>query len=52
MFMKIPLFYNKVINGGDRMENILLIENITKYYGNKTNITRALNNISLKVEHS
>lgn len=51
MFMKIPLFYNKVIKGGDRMENILLIENITKYYGNKTNITRALNNISLKVEH-
>ena len=50
MFMKIPLFYNKVIKGGDRMENILLIENITKYYGNKTNITRALNNISLKVE--
>ena len=32
------------------MENILLIENITKYHGNKTNITRALNNISLKVE--
>lgn len=32
------------------MENILLIENITKYYGNKTNITKALNNISLKVE--
>ena len=50
MFMKIPLFYNKVIKGGDRMENILLIENITKYYGNKTNITKALNNISLKVE--
>ena len=50
MFMKIPLFYNKVIKGGDRMENILLIENITKYYGNKTNINRALNNISLKVE--
>ena len=42
MFMKIPLFYNKVIKGGDRMENILLIENITKYYGNKTNITKAL----------
>ena len=40
MFMKIPLFYNKVIKGGDRMENILLIENITKYYGNKTNITK------------
>ena len=50
MFMKIPLFYNKVIKGGEKMKNILLIENITKYYGNKTNITKALNNISLKIE--
>lgn len=31
------------------MENVLVIENISKYYGNKSNLTKALSNISLKV---
>ncbi len=32
------------------MENILKIANIEKYYGNKSNITKALNNVSFDVE--
>ncbi|NME83562.1 ATP-binding cassette domain-containing protein [Clostridium sp. SM-530-WT-3G] len=32
------------------MESILNVENIEKYYGNKDNITKAINNISFKVE--
>lgn len=32
------------------MENILRIENIEKYYGNKSNLTKAINNISFEVE--
>ena len=31
------------------MENILTIENISKYYGNKSNLTKAISNISLNV---
>lgn len=31
------------------MENVLIIENISKYYGNKNNLTKALSNISLKI---
>ena len=31
------------------MENVLVIENISKYYGNKSNLTKALSNISLNV---
>ena len=31
------------------MENILNVENIEKYYGNKDNITKAIDNISFKV---
>lgn len=31
------------------MENILIIENISKYYGNKSNLTKALSNISLQI---
>ena len=31
------------------MKEILKIENIEKYYGNKSNITKAINNISFKV---
>ena len=45
MFMKIPLFYNKVIKGGDRMENILLIENITT-----ENVTEKINAKLLEME--
>lgn len=32
------------------MENILNVQNIEKYYGNKENVTKALDNISFKVE--
>lgn len=32
------------------MENILNVENVEKYYGNKENVTKALDNISFKVE--
>ena len=32
------------------MESILNVENIEKYYGNKDDITKAINNISFKVE--
>jgi len=32
------------------MENILSVEKIEKYYGNKGNITKAIDNISFKVE--
>ena len=31
------------------MENVLVIENISKYYGNKSNLTKALSNISLNI---
>ena len=29
---------------------VLKVDNIEKYYGNKSNITKAINNISLTVE--
>ena len=32
------------------MENILTIENISKYYGNKSNLTNAISNISMNVD--
>ncbi|MEG2194371.1 MAG: ABC transporter ATP-binding protein [Terrisporobacter sp.] len=32
------------------MSSILKIDNISKYYGNKTNLTKAINNISLEVK--
>ena len=31
------------------MEKILRIENIEKYYGNKTNLTKAIDNISFDI---
>lgn len=31
------------------MENILTIQNISKYYGNKSNLTKAISNISMNV---
>ena len=33
------------------MENILKIENIEKYYGNKSNLTKAIDNISFNVKN-
>jgi putative ABC transport system ATP-binding protein len=38
------------IKGVNTMENILKIESIEKYYGNKSSLTKAINNISLQVE--
>lgn len=32
------------------MKNILSVENIEKYYGNKENITKAIDNINFKVD--
>lgn len=32
------------------MENILTIKNISKYYGNKSNLTKAISNISMNVD--
>lgn len=32
------------------MENILSIENIEKYYGNRSSLTKAINNVSFKVD--
>lgn len=32
------------------MQTILNVEKIEKYYGNKGNITKAINNISFRVE--
>ena len=32
------------------MENILTIENISKYYGNKSNLTKAISNISMNFD--
>ena len=32
------------------MSNVLEVKNIEKYYGNKSNLTKAINNISFKVE--
>jgi len=34
----------------DFMENILKVKNVEKYYGNKTSLTKAINNISFEVE--
>ncbi|MDK0812545.1 ABC transporter ATP-binding protein [Clostridium perfringens] len=34
------------------MKNILSVENIEKYYGNKDNITKAIDNINFKVDKS
>ena len=32
------------------MENILEVRNIEKYYGNKTNLTKAIDNISFEIK--
>ena len=39
------------INGGKiKMKNILTVEKIEKYYGNKGNLTKAIDNISFRVD--
>ena len=37
------------MEGGGYMEPILKIKNIEKYYGNKSNLTKALNHLSLEI---
>jgi len=32
------------------MENVLEVKNIEKYYGNKSNLTKAIDNISFSVD--
>ena len=32
------------------MENILEVQNVEKYYGNKSNLTKAVDNISFNVK--
>lgn len=32
------------------MEKVLEVKNIEKYYGNKSNLTKAINNISFNIE--
>lgn len=32
------------------MENVLQVKNIEKYYGNKSNLTKAIDNISFDVK--
>ncbi len=41
-------FYNE--KGEVLMRNILNVEKIEKYYGNKDNVTKAIDNISFKVD--
>ncbi len=44
-------FYNNIeMKGEIFMENILKIENIEKYYGNKSSLTKAIDNLSLEVD--
>ena len=33
------------------MENVLEVKNIEKYYGNKSNLTKAIDNISFNVKN-
>ena len=39
-----------MIDGGIKMTEILQVKDIEKYYGNKGNVTKAINNISFNVE--
>lgn len=38
-----------IVKGRKIMENILKIDKIEKYYGNKSSLTKALNNLSFEV---
>ncbi len=45
-------YYNKDIRKGVfKMENVLEVKNIEKYYGNKSNLTKAIDNISFNVRN-
>ena len=52
MAKKNDLDYNKSIKQGGRikMSQVLEVKNIEKYYGNKSNLTKAIDNISFQVE--
>ena len=38
-----------ILKGAFIMEKILQVQNIEKYYGNKSNLTKAIDNISFEV---
>ena len=44
--------YNRIKSKGvvEKMEKVLEVKNIEKYYGNKSNLTKAIDNISFEVE--
>lgn len=42
--------YNKTWKEFSGMENVLEVKNIEKYYGNKSNLTKAIDNISFNVQ--
>lgn len=43
--------YNNIkVKGVFIMEKVLVVKNIEKYYGNKSNLTKAIDNISFTVE--
>ena len=46
MSSRLSVFYNKDVKEKKIMKKILVIENISKYYGNKSNLTKAINNLS------
>lgn len=49
MVKMIDFIHNEDDKGGKMMESILKIQNIDKYYGNKSNLTKALSHLSLEV---
>lgn len=50
MSSRLSVFYNKDVKEKKSMEKILVIENISKYYGNKSNLTKAINNLSMSID--
>ena len=52
MVCKKNAVYNilKIWKGEKRMNNVLEVKNIEKYYGNKSSLTKAIDNISFNVE--
>lgn len=47
------MLYNVIINqkeGRKNMNTVLEVKNIEKYYGNKSNLTKAIDNVSFQVE--
>lgn len=50
MFCFVSIFYTKdVVMGGNDMKKLLDVKNVVKYYGNKSNLTKALDDLSFEV---